>query len=109
MRLPYAEGAEGEMRPMMHNHWTERILRELNRLESVAERGFREPVHLFALYERMLGDARSDVAVQWDAAIQYLRKQGLIVVDQAGYVVLTPNGRAEVPVIVQRLQRKNAG
>lgn len=97
------------MRAMMHNHWTERILHELGRLESVARRGFGEPVHLFTLYERMLGDARSDVGVQWDAAIQHLRKQGMITVDQAGYVVLTPDGRAEVPVVIQRLQRKNAG
>lgn len=92
----------------MQNQWAERILCVLSTLERRAERGYREPVELYLLYETMLGDSRSDVAVQWDAALQQLRRQEMIAVDHAGYVVLTQRGQAQVPVATRRLARAGA-
>ena len=91
---------------MMHDHWTERILYELGGLEMRVPNRVYQPVVLYDLYDAMLGNSKSDVAVQWDNAIQELRRQGMIAVDRAGYVALTPRGRDQLPTITQRHRRR---
>lgn len=78
---------------MNKNRWTMRILEELCRLQSGSPDRPCPPVWLCDFAVSMLGNSNSEVGMEWDAALQELRTQGLISVGNSGYVLVTPQGR----------------
>ena len=102
-------GGRSGKQASMRTPWNDQILYELSKLEADSARGIQAPIELYTLYENMLGNARSDVGVQWDAAVQSLRQQGMITVDRAGYVVLTSAGRERVPGLTRRFEGARTG
>lgn len=77
---------------MDQRHWSRQILHELSRLQGTNGDGANKLVWLSDLGVSMLGNTDSAVGLQWVNAVQELRREGMIQVDRAGYVTLTPRG-----------------
>lgn len=105
---------------MSDNAWVERILDELERLQTRNEDAKYEPVGLTALRLAMLSNASPADVIAWDSALQELVKRGLVQVHGRSLVELAdqawkartggvPGGEKDVPFLIGVLETSEDG